>query len=363
MNFILFLKLFFFNNLSHFTNPIDINTYHVISHLNNENLNGIYEQQNVTLATSELESSADEVETNVKLYKWKLTNSLSINIPFDHFSLLAMLDKNRNLIELISCIFMATCVSMFAALILCEQIYDDFVLVLFCFIVASCHYSLLKSVQPDSSSPIHGFNRLTPLSRPIYFCLLCISIIFLRFLTEPANSWFHRYHDSITGTIASKLVYFFENFWCCYGYCLRKSHLDMTLGFLEIFLLFFPLLFTFGMFPQISTFTLCVLEQIDMHCFGGTAMNNLVGAFLSIGRSLISIGILSMVLFSSTFGSQVPIAQISADQQFSQSVLFSIYCAFLVVVAYFLSRQSSDLWAYFKLIKDLISVRRLRYKI
>jgi hypothetical protein len=315
------------------------------------------------VTTAEIESSTDEVETNIKLYKWKLTNSISINIPFDHFSLLAMLDKNRNLIELISSIFMAICVSIFAAIILYEQIYDDFLLVLFCFIVASCHYSLLKSVQPDSSSPIHGFNRLTPLSRPIYFCLFCLVIIFLRFLTEPANSWFHRYQDAITGNVASKLVYFLENFCCCYGHCLKKSHLDMTLAFLEILLLFFPLLFTLGFFPQISTFTLCVLEQIDMHVFGGTAMNNLVGAFLSLGRSLISVGLLSLVLFSSTLNSPTPIAQISTDQQFSQSVLFSVYCALLVLVAYFLSRQTSDSWAYIKFIKSLIAVRRMKYDI
>lgn len=32
----------------------------------------------------------------------------------------------------------------------------------------------------------------------------------------------------------------------------------------------FPITFLVGLFPQINTFTIYVLEQIDMHLFGGT---------------------------------------------------------------------------------------------
>lgn len=34
----------------------------------------------------------------------------------------------------------------------------------------------------------------------------------------------------------------------------------------------FPITFLVGLFPQINTFTIYVLEQIDMHLFGGTGL-------------------------------------------------------------------------------------------
>lgn len=301
--------------------------------------------------SEQAESSPDEVEKKIKLYKWSLTRSLTINIPFDHFSLLAMLDKNRNLTELVASIFMALLVAVCSALVLHENIYDDFSLVVFCFVVASCHYSLLKSVQPDSSSPIHGFNRLTPLSRPIYFCLFCLLIVFLRFVLGGAT-------NGGGDDLASRIVQFLENFVCCYGYCLRRSHVETVLACVQLALLFFPLLFTLGLFPQVSTFVLCILEQLDMYVFGGTAMNNLIGAVLSLLRSITAVLLLALVLFSSTPSASTSIAN---EQQFSQSVLFSLYCAFLVVTAYFLSRQSSDLLAYVKLVREAIRSRRFRY--
>lgn len=42
--------------------------------------------------------------------------------------------------------------------------------------MAGCHFSLLKSVQPDACSPAHGYNRITVYNRPVYFCL-CTAII------------------------------------------------------------------------------------------------------------------------------------------------------------------------------------------
>lgn len=36
----------------------------------------------------------------------------------------------------------------------------------------------------------------------------------------------------------------------------------------------FPITFLVGLFPQINTFTIYLLEQIDMHLFGGTGWLN-----------------------------------------------------------------------------------------
>jgi len=36
-----------------------------------------------------------------------------------------------------------------------------------------------------------------------------------------------------------------------------------------VFILCFPLIFTLGLLPQVNTFIMYLLEQIDMHVFGG----------------------------------------------------------------------------------------------
>lgn len=40
-----------------------------------------------------------------------------------------------------------------------------------------------------------------------------------------------------------------------------------------VFALCFPVIFLFGLLPQVNTFVMCLLEQIDMHIFGGTGKN------------------------------------------------------------------------------------------
>lgn len=37
-----------------------------------------------------------------------------------------------------------------------------------------------------------------------------------------------------------------------------------------VFTLSFPVIFLFGLLPQVNTFLMCLLEQVDMHMFGGT---------------------------------------------------------------------------------------------
>lgn len=327
-------------------------------------------------------------EIKKKIFHWKISKFFKIKIPFDHFSLLAMFDKNKNYSELICTIIISFLVAVFASLILSEKLYDDILAIVFCFIVASCHYSLIKSVQPDSSSPIHGFNSLTAFSRPIYFCLICSIILFLRFLTirdedvdsvlinQNKFSLFKSY-IAISNNINDILKKF-----SLYGYILNRSHFELLLCCFEILLLFFPLIFTFGLFPQITTFFLCILEQIDMYIFGGTAMNSLLGAILSLIRSILFTLILSSILFSSIYSIQAvsnhqnydianndntnnsPASVAASNNQFSQSVIFSVYCGLLVIISYFLSRQSSNIQAFISTIKNFnIFIKRNKPKI
>jgi len=306
----------------------------------------------------------EEEEIKKKVYKLWLTKSISFNIPFNHYSLLAMMDKNKTIAEFCFTILVSVLVAIFASLILSQQIYDDILMLIFCFIVASCHYSLLKSVQPDSASPIHGFNSLTALSRPIYFCLICSLVLALRFCINNATSI-----DSLLDSLSKFNLY---------GFCFTTdAHLKLVLTVCETFLLFLPVIFTLGLFPQINTFTICILEQMDMYLFGGTALTNLPGGILSVLRSISTCLCLSSVLFASIYtipiinnnndnniiyqtslfsnktSKQISVVHLAASQnQFSQSVVFSVFCGLLVLVSYLLSRQSSDLLIYFSILKQ-----------
>ena len=69
----------------------------------------------------------------------------------------------------------------------------------------------------------------------------------------------------------------------------------LTYNFFSILLLCLPLLFLFGLLPQCSTFCLCLLENFDMHLFGGTAMINIPGALYSVILSVANFLFLSII--------------------------------------------------------------------
>lgn len=46
--------------------------------------------------------------------------------------------------------------------------------------------------------------------------------------------------------------------------------LSPSLSSSSVFALCFPIIFLFGLLPQVNTFLMCLLEQVDMHIFGGT---------------------------------------------------------------------------------------------
>lgn len=63
--------------------------------------------------------------------------------------------RNLSVIENLIAVMMAMCVGALGALVLAGEFYYDFWMFLFCFIMAGCQYSLIKSVQPDAASPMH----------------------------------------------------------------------------------------------------------------------------------------------------------------------------------------------------------------
>jgi len=83
-----------------------------------------------------------------------------------------------------------------------------------------------------------------------------------------------------------------------------------------------------------------------MLLFGGTAMNNLCGAFLSLARSLLTALVLTLTLLGAVYCSD--------DLLVSKSVVFSVFCAMLVLGSYFLSRQTSDLLLYVQAVREFV---------
>ena len=96
-----------------------------------------------------------------KFYHFRIAKIFpKFKISFDRLALLAMLDRNVTFFENFVSILLALLVGLTASLVISYGYYTDLCMFLFCAVTASCQYSLLKSVQPDSASPTHGFNRI-----------------------------------------------------------------------------------------------------------------------------------------------------------------------------------------------------------
>ncbi|XP_049826053.1 pecanex-like protein 1 isoform X3 [Aethina tumida] len=243
-----------------------------------------------------------------QLFSW---TSLYIKVTADRLKLLALLDRNLTMSETLLGIVLCVLVAVFGAMLLYLDFYKDAMAFIFCFVMASCQYSLLKSVQPDAASPTHGFNKVIAYSRPIYFCLSCMMVLVLHQNLEQKTLDTGYKFD--TNNITSQIL-------CLYAR-----------DFFAIFILSFPILFSLGLFPQINTFVLYLLEQIDMHIFGGNAMGSLTAAFYCIFRSVLAV----TVLFGLAYGGL-------CEEKSSQHILFSMFCACLVACSYHLSRSAGD---------------------
>uniref|UniRef100_A0A8C5FW89 Pecanex-like protein n=1 Tax=Gadus morhua TaxID=8049 RepID=A0A8C5FW89_GADMO len=241
------------------------------------------------------ETSTQERPTRKLYYKLRLFPGKWVNILYDRLTLLALLDRCEVLENLVA-IFMGFLVSFLGFLLLNRGCFQDFWVFQFCLVIASCQYSLLKVRRPLHSS---GHNQLVAYSRAAYFCLFCSLIWLLEQVLQ-------------TKDLPVSTLYGVTIAWITY--C-------------------FPITFLVGLLPQVNTFTIYLLEQIDMHFFGGTAATGLHSAIYSILRSLVALSL----LYGFCFGA----LKEPWDEQHTPA-LFSGFCGLLVVFSYHLSRQSSN---------------------
>lgn len=287
----------------------------------------LLEQQDIDLSPdlAATYGPTEEAAQKVKhYYRFWILPQLWIGINFDRLTLLALFDRNREILENILAVVLAILVAFLGSILLIQGFFRDIWVFQFCLVIASCQYSLLKSVQPDSSSPRHGHNRIIAYSRPVYFCLCCGLIWLLDYGSRNlTTSKFKLYGITFTNPLV------------------LLSARDLVI----VFTLCFPIVFFIGLLPQVNTFVMYLCEQLDIHIFGGNATTSLLAALYSFLCSIVAVALLYGLCYGalkdSWDGQHIP-------------VLFSVFCGLLVAVSYHLSRQSSDPSVLFSLMQSKI---------
>ncbi|XP_049596586.1 pecanex-like protein 1 isoform X2 [Syngnathus scovelli] len=245
-------------------------------------------------------------------YRLWLMPYLWVGLHFDRLTLLALFDRNREVLENVLAVVLAVLVAFLGSVLLVHGFFTDIWVFQFCLVIASCQYSLLKSVQPDSSSPRHGHNRIIAYSRPVYFCLCCGLIWLLHYTSlRTSSSRFTLYGVALTSSL------------------ILASARDLVI----VFTLCFPIIFFVGLLPQVNTFVMYFFEQLDIHIFGGNACTSLLSSLYSVLRSVLTVALLYGFCYGALKENWEP---------HHIPVLFSVFCGLLVAVSYHLSRQSSD---------------------
>ncbi|CAJ0957448.1 unnamed protein product, partial [Mesorhabditis belari] len=239
----------------------------------------------------------------------------SFRLKLDRISVSNLFDRPRSISSAILDIMLAVIVSLLATVVISKAIYHDISLVAFAFVVAGAHFSLLKSVQPDAASPIHGFNWLVAYSRPIYFCILCAILLWL---------------DLAAGETRNEEIPWN---WNLYRWPTTSAGLLVSIrDLVATVILLLPIAFTFGWLPQVNTLTLHILEQVQMHVFGGTACTSVTSALIQISLSLIIWALLSVGTY---FARQ-------HDSNSTQTIVFSALSSATVALSFLLSRLPSN---------------------
>lgn len=347
------------NNSSHHNN--NLTSYrHIMTAAQSAEFSALSSAQSVDIM-QQRNIFAIEPQVRPKVYKFPirlcgLKLGKTIKITMNRLQLLALFDKDQYIYQLLLAIVLCTLVAVLGSWVLHRGFYNDIFAFLFCFTIAGSQYSLLKSVQPDASSPIHGFNKTVTYSRPIYFCLLTSLMLICHYaaesLKEGERELSRSFSDGLGNFTESRFEtqldenYDYVRKATIYGIVIVwKDLFTSVCNFLHWMVLCLPVAFSIGLFPQINTGLMYFCEQFDMHIFGGNAICNLAAGFLAVMRSMLG----CLILYGPIYGGLV-------ESNNTQHILVSMFCGMLVPMSYHLSRSSSDFTHLFQLIKSTLLV-------
>jgi len=260
------------------------------------------------------------------LYKLKIFPWLKeITVKYDRLALLDLLDKNASKWESLMCLLLMALVCLLGVLLLRSDLVYDLSALWLCAVIASSQFSLICSVQPDSASPTHGHNQVIAYSRPVYFILSASLLLLFNYLSQPSNV-------QLNGVVLYNVLLF------------TNSTFLFATTFMLYFVLFLPLIFLFGLLPQVTTFATWLLEQIDIHLFGGSGSTSLLSSAYVVSRNILTAIILTIFCyFAMTF------------KEGSEHILFSAFVGFLFFFCYHISRQTSSPFFTWQVIKNYIN--------
>lgn len=110
---------------------------------------------------------------------------------------------------------------------------------------------------------------------------------------------------------------------------------------LTFMLLCFPVIFAYGLLPQVNTFPMYVFEQIEIHLFGGTATFSLLSSVYVLFRNSVAVLALHGICYAA-------LDEVVSRGSGNLDLSFALFSGLLIAVAYHLSRSSSDpvvLWS------------------
>eukprot|EP00048_Salpingoeca_helianthica_P009309 m.133629 g.133629 ORF g.133629 m.133629 type:complete len:2661 (+) comp14833_c1_seq5:150-8132(+) len=248
--------------------------------------------------------SLSRAKTNVHLF------GRTVSLPFDRLQLTTMVDQMQVASESLFCIILAF-LTPFAGLMI-SYLYSDLGLFVLWLVVASALYSLLKSVQPDGGCFMLG-TRITAYSRSLFFCVLAGLVLLLE-----------------TGARGSAGNNSF------YGVPFPSpATIEVLSQTLQILILCIPALFLFNIIPCWKTFSHYLLEQLDMHVFGGSGT-------ASLWSSLI-IGFLDALFAALLFCVGLRANYDCTDRACAGNVVVSVFGGFALSFAFLLARLDPDI--------------------
>ena len=234
-------------------------------------------------------------------------------LPFDRLQLTSMMDRMHYFHENVVCVILVF-LTAYMGLLLSHK-FSDVALIALWGSVASSQYALLKSVQPDSGCLILD-TRTAAYTRALMLCAFGGLILLFDYGAS---------HSLPTSPTTPEF----------YGIPYPSpAVLSVFSEILQTCVLCSPAIFLFGILPQWKTLVHYILEQIDLHVYGGAGTPSLAAATV--------VSVENILLSSITFA--VGLAAFDAcggtcTSEFS----YAVFCGLIVSFAFLTARVDSEL--------------------